>query len=818
MITRVNKGKMVQLKICIMNVFERMVHVWFKKKSQVVVLGISFLICSLFSLYFYKKIDTFPNYLSGEGLLNSIPVGNIAFYMPVKSLFEALFTFHMSFGERLAFSILYFSATYLLVYWLAVLLISPLGGILAVLITAMGHVTEPLFNISVLLIAIFLVLRAEYYTAARNVLLGLAIGFSIFYRSVFVFLPLLIVLADVVFAPDRLQVLVKRSFPLIAISYSSILPWCLMNWLRTKTFIPLENGGADTNIISGALGTVYTVEGNVVQAIGGHVGMGSKLWAFSYVFSHPISYILAVIHRLYAVYGFYPIPCLLMLCGIIMLRRNRCYTFAWLLVVYFISIHVLFSIEARYFEPIYPLMAVLAVWPLAFISHNTAKDAVAKTAGLCAVIIFIPLFLFELFTEAKVLSYPVKPGGPAIGDVRAAIVRNPSDPWLYIKLAQMQLGVKDYQSAMASCNTAMRLNGGLDESHTYILAHLYNTLAVATAKGQQILGQPLREDNATLKVFVYALQMDSGKLPRALSDSYENYIRSHAVVRSASTGVELALQARLVQADVGYIDNFIGDLEVLPIAQQDKIVGAVDDLCSAGKVTEPGLCGSIYKGIENDGYAGPLADIFCVNARHRRLLIESLSIKSEAQRKDTARRLLSSGNAYAKSVGLQIYRDTVAVRRVSADEFINAAMVENSFGHIIQTRKMLAKAEQFNPSPREMKQMALIYQHLGDYAKTITLLTGVIARESNNSQDYADRGVALFFAGKALLAKRDFETALRISPCNLSASMSLGYIYESGKKSRKAAEIYDAALHAQCPGADKGIVSQLISARAKLRY
>jgi hypothetical protein len=586
--------------------------------------GLIFFACILCALRFYRETDTFPVYMHGEYLLNSIySPASISFYMPVKTVSEALFTLHTSADMRTVLSTAFMSTSCFLVFWLAATFAGLPGAIAATLFAlSTGNVHEPLYNISILLTALVLALRERHYTSQRNIMLGLAIGFSLLYRSVLALLPPLLVFMDTAGAPcgKKKNIFISRGLPLMALSYSALIPWIIFNLAHFKRFVPFENGGAYSNIIAGAMGTLSTVEGNIYSAADIPPGTSPIAWALVHVLHHPLVYAGAVCRRFCFVYNMHPVLSALTLSGAVTMRKNTHYIRIFLVAAYFTLVYCAFAVEPRYFEPVFPLLAVMAVWPITFIfPHPVENDLRPALAGASAVL--AALCAFEIYAFWVLCSYRERYDFNSIPDMTAAAKLSPRNPWLRRNLAQLQIARGEYAAAAINADTALKLAGGIYSDHANDLERIFDIIHLAQGNYRQVSSRNDENINPMTMIFALALEKDAS-LGKEFRGTWNMYLTNHSMLREASGKMELELDSRLKQLDSSFADDMIYNLLALPVREQSEVLQSIDMTC-AKDPNEP-ACAAFHTAMLGEKYFPNLISISCENKDIRPFLTYEL--------------------------------------------------------------------------------------------------------------------------------------------------------------------------------------------------
>lgn len=97
-------------------------------------------------------------------------------------------------------------------------------------------------------------------------------------------------------------------------------------------------------------------------------------------------------------------------------------------------------------------------------------------------------------------------------------------------------------------------------------------------------------------------------------------------------------------------------------------------------------------------------------------------------------------------------------------------------------------------SPEQRREIALLYQSVGELSKTDEILNGLIREFPRSALYHNDMGILQYLEGDKIAAEKSFQTALRLQGNLLISYLSLGALYASEKRYEEALKIYGAAL------------------------
>lgn len=352
-------------------------------------------------------------------------------------------------------------------------------GALFALAAALATVTCPapeseqvIYSLFLLLFLSLELLRQAGGGPAISAAAGLAAGASMLIRSPLFAFPPLAVLFHRFTSRQGLGKWLLASALFLACAYLPLAPWARLNQSVFGRFILFEEERAACNIITGASGIVYTIEGDARSFAGLSRTESVYPWAVKTVLSNPGRYASAVARRAWEVFGMFPALFLLAAAGFLLGRKKPEARLLAFFSGYFILVHCLLSIEERYFYPLRYVLALLAAggtWELllkaGLTPEETGKDRFTA-----------PLFVLVLAAMAGTLAvvwrYPGAARPPLIA-VTGELEKYPSDPWLYRLKGKVLLSLDLPKEGLEAWELACRLPGGPD------LCYITETLSSA---------------------------------------------------------------------------------------------------------------------------------------------------------------------------------------------------------------------------------------------------------------------------------------------------------------------------------------------------
>lgn len=364
--------------------------------------------------YFYSyapasaaaDLSRFP---SGSFLLAGLPGGAVTWNMPLYPAVLAAAHFDpavfFAFCHLALYALVFCAGSLLRGYWAG--LLSLAGAGLAEAASGPAYDAEQAFYSVLLLLALALLLmkrREDNYR--NNALAGLAVGASLLARTPLFLFPPVLVLCDLFYGGARPGVLARRALLFAAAAYVLLLPWGRLNRAVTGQFSLFESGRAAANVITSAKGAVFTMEGDSAR-LAGLAGAGGALpYYFRELARAPGAFLLTALKRLFQIFLFSPLLFGAFLAALALSREpDRLRLFC--LPAYFLLIHSVLSVEARYFYPMLfllpPLIAGSAVPP-----RFKPGPGAAGAAGRLTVSILAFFLCAVLFVEFLVLAYPAR--------------------------------------------------------------------------------------------------------------------------------------------------------------------------------------------------------------------------------------------------------------------------------------------------------------------------------------------------------------------------------------------------------------------------
>lgn len=326
--------------------------------------------------------------------------------------------------------------THLLAYALGRAMDGPRGGALYLLGAALVTLTgtpEPeqvFFTLAMLLYLNAERAREAGPSGAGFLAAGLALGITLLVRPALVFFAPLAVLVHNRGRRVPLRRAARDAALFLLGAYVLLLPWARLNHFLLGSPFLLEHERSVENVVSGAKGTVYTMDADAPALAGLEQGGSVYGWALSVILADPGAYAAAVARRVWHLLKLHPALFLLGLLPPLLLRRTHRLLAA--LAAYYVLVHCLMSIEPRYFHPLRYLLAFLAL--------SWAAGPAPAARPWPPARLFLPAGLaLALAAEVLVAAYPWRAAQPRGEAVAALAAARPGNAWLQHRHAELLL-------------------------------------------------------------------------------------------------------------------------------------------------------------------------------------------------------------------------------------------------------------------------------------------------------------------------------------------------------------------------------------------
>jgi|GEM_PF-5710887 len=216
----------------------------------------------------------------------------------------------------------------------------------------------------------------------------------------------------------------------VVLPYLFLVPWMFAAHFGMQRTVVFEDGRANSNIVTGALGLIGTIEGSPRELAllnGWRESDSLYLWAGKQIVSHPWLYISAVAERARQVVLFFPAAALLGVFGCAVLFFRRRVSLPLLLCLYFVSIHCFMTVEPRYFVPLWLLCAAFSGAAFGCFGSNAA--GIGTDSGRMTGAVWFSVMALEVWGAILLLLYPFRVRSRDVTCAEAAAVHDNYSLW-----------------------------------------------------------------------------------------------------------------------------------------------------------------------------------------------------------------------------------------------------------------------------------------------------------------------------------------------------------------------------------------------------
>ncbi len=219
-----------------------------------------------------------------------------------------------------------------------------------------------LYGSTILLFA--LALADEAGTAKSRWRIGTAFALCICVRSPMLpFLPLLLLWRLTWSGGWRKPgiFLKEEALPMLGPAAAVLCLWSGVSLATTGRLSPPEGMRAASNVISGAMGFVGTIEGDYRDLAGISYTDNPYMWALEHILQNPLPYLRAIPLRALVAFNVAPVTSCMAIAGMVLFRSMPFYRAAGFITLYFLCVHCAMSVEGRYFSALLPLISATAL-------------------------------------------------------------------------------------------------------------------------------------------------------------------------------------------------------------------------------------------------------------------------------------------------------------------------------------------------------------------------------------------------------------------------------------------------------------------------
>lgn len=305
---------------------------------------------------------------------------------------------------------------------------------LAALTRRTADTEQELYSLALLLFLNLELARQSGKKIASSAAAGFAAGITLLIRTpLFLFPPLAVLYGWAGRRDWRRWALGSAVFLLLA--YSPLLPWARVNHFLTGKASLLEQERPVSNLITGALGLTFTIEGDARALAGISRDENVYRWAARTVAANPGRYAAAVARRAWHV--FLMSPWLFLLAGAgLLLARSRENRFLAFFCAYFVLVHCLLAVEERYFYPLRYALALMAAaggWELL---KKRGLALPGRERDYFTAPLFSAAALLTLAALAVIWRFPGAAREPLVA-LTAELRERPGEAWLLRKRGEV---------------------------------------------------------------------------------------------------------------------------------------------------------------------------------------------------------------------------------------------------------------------------------------------------------------------------------------------------------------------------------------------
>jgi hypothetical protein len=646
----------------------------------------------------------------------------------------------------------------------------------------------------------------------------------------------------------------------IVCAYLPLAPWAGLNYSLFDSFIPLEESRPASNVIAGAKGLVFTMEGDARAFAGISRDESVYAWAARTVLADPGAYAGAVLRRLAA--AFMMSPWLFLLAGAgLALCRSPGNLFTAFMAGYFILVHCLLAIEPRYFQPLKYLLAMMAAagaWRV--IAGRKKMPSASPEPAAVPALLFAALALPSAAALAKVLAYPSS-AGTGLPAVTAEAAKYPSDEWLLRREGETLLAVGMTAAGLdrlgracgpafpGLCYLASLMESPAPAAPSRGLGDWYE-LALVKALRELQLGRFREAEESLAEARLHWLG-ERNAVRGAADREHLDRIREtnptfldHDLRRAliywtpAERSTILSRLARLEPLTPRLKGIMLRGKETLTSAEARELAaldGAFADDLSGAEYDWPGNLRALSAALlaaappppaDAGGPAGLLLSLRLPPERTlERFAPPSARPVGPALRAAAAAFILPPGSELRREAA-RLLRGTdkddlaYALIWLGEERYSAAAMEEfrrglderpyplaaGALAYALRGEREkaleLARAAAARPLTEAGWQLALqVFQSAGEYVEGAAAAGRALSASPGSPSLLNSRGVLRSLAGDAAGARADFEAALRARPGYFPALMGLGLLMERAGEKERAAGLYRDAVEKAGPDA-----------------
>ena len=593
----------------------------------------------------------------------------------------------------------------------------------------------------------------------------------------------------------------------LLLAYLPLLPWARVNHFLTGRASLLEQERPVSNLITGALGYTFTIEGDARALAGISKEENAWRWAARTVAENPGRYAAAVARRTWQVFLMSPWLFLLAAAGLL-LARTRENRFIAFFCGYFVLVHCLPAIEARYFYPLRYALALLAAaggWEL-------LKARGLALRGPERDYFTAPLFsgaaLLALAALAVVWRFPGAARAP-LPALTAGLRERPAETWLLRKRGEVLFSFGLAAEGAESMRLACAAGG--DPRACWLHAAL-------TGRPEE---PPRIFDRYDLLLVKLLRELELGDKAAARSTfkaSMEIWLKERNLVRGRRDQAELA---KLIETNKTYWDSDLGGAlayfapersrRLLAVMRgMPEFSGGIGRLKAAAALADKldydmaaALVGETLAGPARGGWdrgglrpaAAALA--LALDAARADGSLPGLLLGCGPSLRETAEFYVNPGGAagsgcFGPALRWLIAGDAAALEKASKGQpsFLVAAARTLVAAGKKEEAALLAAAAAPAAAGTGAAALALLYQDLGRYEESLALTRRLLSADPSSPELNNNLGVLLLFLRREAEALAPLLKAAGAARPHLSAQLNLAALYARRGDRERALAFY----------------------------
>jgi tetratricopeptide (TPR) repeat protein len=616
----------------------------------------------------------------------------------------------------------------------------------------------------------------------------------------------------------------------LALAYLPLAPWARVNHFLTGRATPLEAERPVSNVITGALGLTFTIEGDARALAGLGRQENAYRWAARTVAENPGRYAAAVARRAWQV--FLLSPWLFLLAGAgLLLARSAETRFLAFFCAYFTLVHCLLAIEARYFFPLRYVLALLAAAGAWELLKKRGLALPGREKDYFTAPLFAGAAALALCAMAVLWRYPGAAKEPLVA-LTESLRSRPGEAWLLDRRGEALFSFGLTAEGTESMRLACAAGGGPRP------CWLHAALTGRPEEPPAVFG---RYDLLLVKLLRELQLGDKAAARRDFREAVEIWLRERNLVRGR--GRDQAELARMIETNKTLWDSDLaGALSYFQPAERRRLLsvmrgmpefsGGISRLEAAAAEADR-LDYDMASALVRESLAGPArggGDRAGLKPRAAALALALETARADGSLtgllmgcgpslRETAEFYVKTGNGpsaggcFAPAMnwlarGDKASAETLEKAAAGKPGFLVAAAGSlRAAGRTEEAGLLAAAAEEAAGRARSGRELALLYQDLGRYEESLAITRGLLAAAPDDPELNNNLGVLLLFLKKPDEAEAPLLKAAQAQPPHLSAQLNLAALYARRGDRERARSYYRlAAGNPALPAAQRAAV------------